>query len=125
MMTRSRAIFILTATALAALPQATWAQSYPISGKWTYENPSAEGPARDCGQRYMTFQGVQRFDTGGGVPSYRNISVDDIGDDTYRIVDEFSTGQIDARSDYTLRKIDTDHVVIQLAGHTIPLRRCS
>lgn len=111
--------------ALSMLPAAAVAQqSYPVSGKWTYENPQAEGPAPDCGRRYMTFQGMQRFDTGGGVPSYRNVSVRDNGDDTYLIVDEFATGQISAWSNYTLRKIDSDHIVIDVAGKTIPLRRC-
>lgn len=112
--------------ALIALPAgAVQAQSaYPVSGKWTYENPHGEGPAKDCGRRYMTFQSPQRFDTGGGVPSYRNISIDNAGNATYRIVDEFATGQIRARSSYTLRQIDADHIVIQVAGNTIPLRRC-
>lgn len=111
--------------ALSMLPAAVSAQQfYPVSGKWTYENPQAEGPAQDCGRRYMTFQGAQRFDTGGGVPSYRNVSVRDNGDDTYQIVDEFASGQINAWSNYTLRKIDDDHIVIDVAGKTILLRRC-
>lgn len=120
------AIRIVLAAATAGLPVgAAQAQSaYPVSGKWTYENPHGEGPAKDCGRRYMTFESPQRFDTGGGVPSYRNISVDNAGNATYRIVDEFATGQIRARSSYTLRQIDADHIVIQMAGNTIPLRRC-
>lgn len=124
-MSNARLIFVLAVTALAAPPNAAWAQSYPVSGKWTYENPQGEGPAKECGRRYMTFQGIQRFDTGGGVPSYRNVSVDNTGGDTYQIVDAFSTGQINARSNYTLRKVDGDHIVIQVAGKTVPLRRCS
>jgi len=123
-MTHARSILMTAVMALAAAPPAAWAQSYPVSGKWTYENAAAEGPAKDCGRRYVTFQGRQRFDTGGGVPSYRNISVDNIGNDTYRIVDEFATGQINARSNYTLRQVDSDHIVMQVAGHTITLRRC-
>jgi hypothetical protein len=117
---------ILTLVAATA-PAAVSAQAqsaYPVSGRWTYENPRAEGAARDCGRRYMTFQGVQRFDTGGGVPSYRNVNVENVGDGTYRIVDEFATGQIDARSSYTLRMLDADHIEIVIAGQTIPLRRC-
>lgn len=121
-----RSLIRLALLVLAGLPCGTaQAQSaYPVSGKWTYENASAEGPAKDCGKRFMNFQSPQRFDTGGGVPNYRNISVDNTGGDTYRIVDEFATGQINARSSYTLRRIDADHIVIQVAGHTIPLRRC-
>jgi hypothetical protein len=123
-MINTRLIFGLVVTTLAAAPYAAWAQSYPVSGRWTYENPQDEGPAKDCGRRYMTFQGNQRFDTGGGVPGYRNVSVENTGDGTYRIVDAFSTGQIDARSDYSLRLIDDDHIVIRVAGETIRLRRC-
>ena len=123
-MIKARLILVAVVTALAVAPPAAWAQSYPVSGKWTYENPHGDGPAKDCGRRYMTFQSPQRFDTGGGVPSYRNLSVDNTGNATYRIVDEFATGQIRARSSYTLRQIDADHIVIQVAGNTIPLRRC-
>jgi hypothetical protein len=122
-MINARLIFVLVVTAFAA-PNAAWAQSYPVSGKWTYENPQGEGPAKECGRRYMTFQGQQRFDTGGGVPSYRNVSVDNIGGGNYQIVDAFSTGQINARANYTLRLIDDDHLVIQIAGETVRLRRC-
>ena len=123
-MNHAAAIRILAVLALTAAPGAALAQSYPVSGKWTYENASAKGPAKDCGKRYMTFQSPQRFDTGGGVPNYRNISVDNVGGDTYRIVDEFNTGQIHARSSYTLRKVDPDHIELQVSGHTIALRRC-
>lgn len=115
----------IAAIALIVVPAGTaLGQAYPVSGKWTYENPQGEGPAKDCGRRFMTFQSPQRFDTGGGVPNYRNISVDDVGNDTYRIVDEFATGQINARSNYTLRRVDADHITIQVSGKTIPLRRC-
>ena len=123
-MINARLIFVLVVAALAAPPHAAWAQSYPVSGKWTYEDPQGEGPAQDCGRRFMTFQGNQRFDTGGGVPNYRNVSVDDTGDGSYRIVDAFSTGQIDAQSNYSLRLVDDDHIVIHVAGETIRLRRC-
>jgi hypothetical protein len=112
--------------ALAGMPAglASAQSAYPISGTWTYENPSGEGPAEDCGQRYMTFQSPERFDTGGGVPNFRNVSVQDNGGDEYRIVDEFATGQIRARANYTLRILNGDHIVIRTSGNTIRLRRC-
>lgn len=113
-----------TVLALAMLPGAAFAQSYPVSGKWTYENPSGEGRAKECGARHMTFQSPQRFDTGSGVPNYRNVSVEDLGGDAYRIVDAFTTGQIDARSTYVLRKVDADHITLEMPGASIPLRRC-
>jgi hypothetical protein len=118
--------FVLAAALLAAVSIPAFAQSYPVNGKWTYENPSGDGPAKDCGKRYMDFQGERRFDKGGGVPDYRNLTVTPSGDSLFRLVDEFNTGQIRARSSYTLRKIDKDHIEIRLdaGGKTIPLRRC-
>ena len=101
------------------------AGSYPVSGKWTYENAGGEGPAAECGTRYMEFVGERRFDKGGGVPDYRNLSVSRSGAE-YRLVDEFNTGQIRARLDYTMRLVDSDHIELKLPqGKIIALRRCS
>jgi len=112
---------------LAMLASLALAASYPVSGKWTYDNPSAQGPAKDCGARYMEFQGEQRFDKGGGVPGYRNFRIERDGPSSYQVVDQFSTGQITARSNYTLRLIDADHIELHLqtGGRTIKLRRCA
>ena len=100
------------------------AQSYPVTGKWTYEDTGGEGPARDCGKRYMDFQGERRFDTGGGVPDYRNRTVTGDGD-SYRLTDEFNTGQVRARVDYNIRRVDNDRIEMQLPyNKTIKLRRC-
>ena len=100
------------------------AQSYPVTGKWTYEDTGGEGPARDCGKRYMDFQGERRFDTGGGVPDYRNRSVSGDGDE-YRLSDEFDTGQIRARVDYNIRRVDNDRIELKLPyNKTVKLRRC-
>ena len=100
------------------------AQSYPVTGKWTYEDTGGEGPARDCGKRYMDFQGERRFDTGGGVPDYRNRSVSGDGDE-YRLSDEFNTGQIRARVDYNIRRVDNDRIELKLPyNKTVKLRRC-
>lgn len=113
--------------AIASLPVIAGfaiAASYPVSGKWTYENTAGEGPAPECGARYMEFAGERRFDKGGGVPDYRNRSVSRNGAE-YRLVDEFNTGQIRARVDYTMRLIDSDHIELKLPqGKTITLRRC-
>lgn len=100
------------------------AQSYPVTGKWTYDDAGGDGPARECGKRYMDFQGERRFDTGGGVPDYRNRSVERDGDD-YRLVDEFNTGQINARLNYNIRRVDKDRIELKLpANKTVRLRRC-
>lgn len=117
---------LLTAAimALPVLAGYAVAANYPVTGKWTYEAKGGDGPAKECGKRYMDFQGEQRFDTGGGVPAYRNRSVEDSGDE-YRIVDEFNTGQINARMNYALRKIDDNHIELKLPqGKTIVLQRC-
>jgi hypothetical protein len=97
---------------------------YPVAGRWTYENVSASGPAPSCGARYMEFRGGERFDTGGGVPAYRNVSVAGAAP-SYRVVDEFFTVQIRARMSYTLRMIDEDHIeIVNERGGRIRLRRC-
>ena len=107
-----------------AVPAIAQADNYPVSGKWTYENASGDGPAPDCGKRYMSFEGNQRRDTGGGVPAYRNFSVEQNGS-TYNIVDEFNTAQIQARSSYTLRQVDNDHIELnRTPGGRVTLRRC-
>lgn len=111
---------------LAMFATLAGAASYPVSGKWTYDNASAQGPAKDCGARYMEFQGEQRFDKGGGVPGYRNYSVTRENASTYQVTDQFATGQISARSTYTLRLLGPDHIELHMnaGGKTIKLRRC-
>lgn len=112
------AIGVLTATAAHA--------QYPVSGKWTYDNPTAQGAAETCGPRYMSFDGVMRRDTAGGVSSFRNFSVDQIGNTHYKIVDMFDNAMISARQTYTLRIVDNDHIELALqAGPVIALRRCA
>jgi hypothetical protein len=102
------------------------AAGYPVSGIWTYDYSPEEGPAKQCGNRRMEFFGDQRVDTAGGVPRYRNFSVTKAGTARFQIVDEFATGQINARLEYVLRLIDADHLEIKLAsGATILLRRCA
>jgi hypothetical protein len=100
------------------------AASYPVSGKWTYENANGEGRTPECGQRYMEFAGERRFDTSGGVPDYRNLAVSRSGAE-FHMIDEFNTGQVRARVDYTMRLIDNDHIELKLPrDKTVTLRRC-
>jgi hypothetical protein len=101
-----------------------FAASYPVSGRWTYNYSSEKGPAKQCGTRYMDFRGERRFDVGGSVPDYRNVSVTSSGSD-YAIVDELFNGQIRGHVDYTLHLIDGDHLEMTLAsGSNVRLRRC-
>lgn len=110
---------------LVILSTPALADSYPVSGRWTFDYSAEKGPAPQCTGRIVDFRGERRFDTGGGVPDYRNISVTPAGTSRYQIVDEIFTGQIRGHVDYTLRIIDADHIELTLAsGSTQLLRRC-
>ncbi len=119
-------LLVPAAVALALSANGALADAYPVSGRWTYENASRPGPAKICGGRTMEFRGAQRFDTGGGVPQYRNVSVDRASPGLFAVVDEFFNVQTRGRVTYALRILDEDHIVLRLAltGATIPLRRC-
>ena len=117
-----RTILILAALALGA---PAFAASYPVSGQWG-ESTSPEKGAIDCSvKRVSGFNGDQRTDSKGGVPAYRNRSVTP-SDGGYRVVDEFTTGQIsNAHTTYTLRQVDADHLeMTQQGGPTLTLQRC-
>ena len=48
-----------------------------------------------------------------------------VGQSDYRIVDVFSNGQVsDGQSEYTLRKIDSDRIVMNQSGTALNLQRC-
>jgi hypothetical protein len=101
------------------------AQTYPVQGRWGQSTNSEKG-AIDCvGKRVIDFIGNQRTDSNGGVPSYRNRSVTAEGPSSYRIVDEFTTGQISAgHTSYILRKVDPDHIELVMEGGALKLQRC-
>jgi hypothetical protein len=112
---------LLTALAVPAL-----ADSYPVNGSWG-QSSSSENGAIDCsGKRVITFNGNQRQDSKGGVPAYRNKSVTAKSSSSYRVVDQFTSGQISNGSvSYTLRQVDDDHIVMQQQqGGTIKFQRC-
>jgi hypothetical protein len=108
------------ATALAQ------ADTYPVSGTWTYDSASQKGPAKNCGQRVMRFEGNIRHDTGTSVPQYRNISIDKRGERQWYVIDDFYTLQIRGRMIYMLQLVDEDHIQLTLekGGKTFLLRRC-
>ncbi len=115
----------LSAMLLAALAAPAYAAVYPVSGKWGQSSTSDKGPV-DCSKlRVIAFNGDTRTDSGGSVPAYRNKSVTATGS-TFRIVDEFTTGQIrNGTVSYTLRQIDADHIEMNLqSGGSLKLRRC-
>ena len=85
-----------------------------------------KGPV-DCSRlRVISFNGNQRTDSGGGVPAFRNQSVQPNGSSNFRIVDEFSTGQIrGGQTKYTLKIVEPDRVEInQQPGGLLKLRKC-
>ena len=100
--------------------------AYPVSGTWTYDNASLAGPAKTCGHRRMQFRGDMRYDTETAAPDYKNLSVERVGNVTWRLVNQFYTAVAWGRVHYTLRLIDNDHIVIRLdkGGTTWMLRRC-
>ena len=117
---------ILTALLVTALATPVLAQTYPVSGRWGESNSSEKGPI-DCtgNRRVIGFFGDQRTDSNGGVPEYRNKSVQSVGQSDYRIVDEFSNAQVSAgHTEYTLRKVDSDRIVMNQSGTTLNLQRC-
>ena len=117
---------ILTALLMTALAAPALAQSYPVTGRYGESDSSEKGPI-DCGdnRRVIDFAGNQRTDSNGGVPEYRNKSVQSTGQSDYRVVDEFSNGQVSAgHTEYTLRKVDSDRIVMNQSGTVLNLQRC-
>jgi hypothetical protein len=117
---------ILSAMLISALAAPALADSYPVSGAWGQSTSSAKGAIVCAGKRVITFNGNQRQDSKGGVPAYRNKSVTPAGPSSYRIVDQFSTGQINNASvNYTLRQVDADHIEMNMqSGGSLKLQRC-
>lgn len=117
---------LVTSLILAVLATPALAGSYPVSGKWG-QSASTEMAPIDCGKlRVIAFNGDQRTDSKGGVPAYRNRTVQASGAGQFRVVDEFTTGQIrNAKVNYTLRVVDADTVEMNLEkGGTVRLRKC-
>src|SRR6476469_9363463 len=106
MRTTIMALLFLGAVAGPAL-----AQVYPVQGRWG-QSASSEKGAIDCtNKRVIEFTGNQRTDSNGGVPAFRNQSVVPEGPSSFRIVDEFTTGQISAgHTSNILRKVDPDQI---------------
>lgn len=120
--------FLIAALAYSAAALATPAHAgtYPVAGRWG-QTASTEKAPIDCGKlRVIAFNGSQRTDSKGGVPAYRNRTVEPSGTGQYRVVDEFTTGQIgNAHVNYTLRVVDADTLEMNLEkGGTLRLRKC-
>ncbi|MGI8526913.1 MAG: hypothetical protein ACR2K5_12195 [Pseudolabrys sp.] len=121
-----KAVSILIVLTVGAASPA-FAAGYPVQGRWG-ESKTAEKGAVDCaGRRVIGFNGEQRTDSRGGVPAYRNVSVTpDGGPATFKIVDEFTNGQVNrGKVTYTLRKVDDDRIELRMqVGGNLTLQRC-
>ena len=126
-----RTRFLLAAAgaivAMAVPISAVRADSYPVAGKWTYDNVEESGPAKDCGRHIMEFKDDMRLDTGSGAPEYKNMTVRKFDTASWRVADEFFTGMIWGRVYYALQLVDDDHIELRfdMGGHVSKLRRCA
>jgi hypothetical protein len=116
----------LVATLICALATPAFAASYPVQGRWGQSNSTDKKPV-DCSRlRTVEFQGERRFDSGGGVPDFRAVTVQTQGQSAWRVTEEFRTGQINGRNHVVLRvKTDPDRLEIDPdRGSTLYLRKC-
>jgi hypothetical protein len=102
------------------------AAAYPVQGKWGQSTSTDKNPVDCTALRTVDFRGERRFDSGGGVPDFRAISVEQRGQNSWRVVEEFRTGQITARNLLTLRRAsEPDRVALEpVHGGAIRLRKC-
>lgn len=125
---------ILIPLALAGAIGVASADTYPVSGTWTYDNAQEKGPAKNCGKKVARFNGTTRQDSATAAPEYKNVSVTRDGAGGWRLVDEFYTLQTRGRVNLSIRVLDEDHIEIQYdrinsqsdrgAGKVFLLRRC-
>ena len=111
---------------LASLSAPALAATYPVSGKWGQSAGTTKGAIDCAGKRVIAFNGDTRTDSKGGVPAFRNRSVTPEGPAQFKIVDEFTTGQIsNGHTTFTLRKVDPDHIELNFQpGGMVKLQRC-
>ena len=121
-------ILILSSIVVSGAASSALADTYPVSGLWTYRSASDKGPAQTCDRPTMEFRGDRRFDTSGGVPDYRNVRIERLDTSSFALNDLFLTWpNVRGNVYYSLRLIDEDHIEIDLpmAGRTFLLRRCA
>jgi len=130
MTVRARPLALVPLALAAWLPLAgaapAFAASYPVQGKWGESISTSQEPVDCTHLRTVDFRGERRFVTGGGVPDFRAVSVERQGENAWRIVEEFRTGQINARNQLRLRRMsEPERVELKLArGGTVTLRKC-
>jgi len=116
--------FALVALITALLAETAAADSYPVAGRWGQDTSNDKAPINCTGKRVIDFQGDRRFDSDGGVPDYRAVRVERLGQTEFNVTEEFRTGQINGRNKIHLRRPDIDHVELGMRGSTLKLRPC-
>ena len=117
---------LLIVTALIALSAPALADSYPVSGRFGVVTSFTDKPPDCTGKRTIAFNGDTRTDSKGGVPAYRNRSVQANGAASWKVIDIFTTGQIsNAQAVYTLRAVKADQLEMNMTpGGMIRLQKC-
>jgi len=117
---------LLLTIALFAAAAPALADTYPVSGRFGVV-PSFTDKPPDCnGKRVIAFNGDTRTDSKGGVPAYRNKSVQASGAAAWKVIDIFTTGQIsNAQAVYTLRAVKDGQLEMNMQpGGMIRLQKC-
>jgi hypothetical protein len=122
---RLKTVFGIVAASLVVVGTAQ-AGDYPVTGTWTYDSASDQGPATGCGgPNTMTFGNGMRHDTVGSVPELKNKTATQTGAGQYQMVDTFYNGQTWGSVSYQMQVVDQDHVQINYGkGGSYTLRRC-
>lgn len=117
---------VLPVIALIALSAPALADTYPVSGRFGVVPSFTDKPPDCAGKRTIAFNGDTRTDSNGGVPAYRNKSVQNAGAQTWRVIDIFTTGQIsNAQAVYTLRAVKDGQLEMAMQpGGMIRLQKC-
>ena len=120
-MKRALLLVALTCAAAPAL-----ADTYPVSGRFGVVPGFTDQPPDCNGKRGIAFNGEQRTDSKGGVPAYRNKSVQANGASAWKVIDIFTTGQIsNAQAVYTLRQVKDGQLEMNMQpGGMIRLQKC-
>jgi hypothetical protein len=117
-------LFVIALIACAAKP--ALADTYPVSGRFGVVTTFTDKPPDCTGKRTIAFNGDTRTDSKGGVPAYRNRSVQANGAASWKVIDIFTTGQIsNAQAVYTLRQVKDGQLEMNMQpGGMIRLQKC-
>jgi len=117
---------LLLTIALVALSAPALADTYPVNGRFGVVTNFIDKPPDCTGKRVIAFNGDTRTDSKGGVPAYRNKSVQANGAAAWKVIDIFTTGQIsNAQAVYTLRAVKDGQLEMNMQpGGMLRLQKC-